>query len=321
MEMIHKIRGKFRSIFKIKSTRPTRIVIELTNRCNLNCPYCLVGMQDEKKSVAHSDLDRSLGMMDMSLVKKIIKDAKAFGIEEVMLTFQGEPLLHKQFVDCIKLAKNAGLRTVVFTNGLLLNPELSRQIVRAGLNSVRFSVDGASQETYGLNRVGGQFQKAFDNMKDMARIAKEERKFFLKIVWQFIALSNNEHEIPKAQEMAKDIGVNFLVKTFAESIPELAPKNPKYRRNLQPKPCTDIYRMICVYWNGDVVPCCYDLVGKEKLGNVADNTITEIWESRRYLNFCKRVDEAVLHPENEPALCKSCLKWYLPSEVVERGVE
>jgi MoaA/NifB/PqqE/SkfB family radical SAM enzyme len=51
-------------------SRPTRIAIELSNRCNLNCPFCLVGMQKEQSSVAHDDLDRSFGTMEMLIIYK-----------------------------------------------------------------------------------------------------------------------------------------------------------------------------------------------------------------------------------------------------------
>ena len=310
---------KLEKFFRRKLKLRNRIVIELTNRCNLNCPYCLVGMQEEQKSVAHSDLKRSLGMMEMSLAEKVIKDAKELGISEVMLTFQGEPLLHKSFVDFIKLSKKKeyDLKTIVFTNGLLLNPVLSREIVRAGLYSIRFSIDGASEETYQLNRVGGQFGKAFQNMEDMARIKKEEESE-LRIEWQFLILANNEHEIDdegkklvneKLVNKINKIGVKFFPKRFAESIPELAPRNPKCRRALKQKPCTDIYEMLCVYWNGDVVPCCYDVSGKEIMGNVNNNTIKEIWNSPQYVQFRKRVKQAVRYPKQEPQLCKTCLRW------------
>ena len=63
--------------------------------------------------------------------------------------------------------------------------------------------------------------------------------------------------------MAKEIGIIFEVKSFAESVPELAPRNLNYRRKLKDLPCTDIYNQTLVYWNGDVVPCCYDLEGKK----------------------------------------------------------
>ena len=142
---------------------PPRIVIELTNRCNLNCPYCLVGQQNNQGSVDHNSLNRPMGKMDINLGEKIIKEAKDFGIKEVMLTFQGEPLVHNHFVDFIKLTKKYNLRAVVFTNGLLLNKDLTRNIICSGLDSIRFSVDGATETTYQANRVGGTFEKVYQN--------------------------------------------------------------------------------------------------------------------------------------------------------------
>lgn len=294
-------------------SKPTRIAIELTNRCNLNCPFCLVGIQSRQSSVAHDAMTRSFGTMEMSLAEKIIRDSKAFGIKDAMLTFQGEPILHKHFVDVIRASKKYGLKAHVFTNGLLLNSDISRRIVREGLNSMRFSVDGISEDTYQLNRVGGCFQKVYQNMVEMVRIAREENSK-IELMWQFIALSNNEHEIKDAKKIAKQIGIKIYIKTFAESVPELAPSNPKYRRRLQVKPCTDIYQAVYVYWNGEVVPCCYDVEGKEIMGNIADNTLEEIWNSEKYISFREKVDGAALHPEKESYLCRNCQRWILPGK-------
>ena len=60
----------------IPSTIPIRMCIELTNRCNLNCPFCLVGQQNLKEIPAHDELDRDLGGMDIDLCQKIIVDAR-----------------------------------------------------------------------------------------------------------------------------------------------------------------------------------------------------------------------------------------------------
>lgn len=288
--------------------KPRFLTIEPTNRCNLNCPFCLVGQQNELASTDHDELPRDWGSMDLPLVEKITREAKAFGIDKIQLFFQGEPFMHKQFVEFIRISKRNGLYTQVFTNGLLLTPELSRQVVRAGLDVLRFSVDGTTQDVYEKNRVGGRFDLVYKNMADIVRIAKEE-KSPIRLRWQFIAMRNNEHQIEEAAGKAKEIGIPFLVKTYAESVPGMAPQNPKYRRKILPKPCTDIYENFMVYWNGDVVPCCYDLAGKEIMGNLRTQTLDQVWNSERYRNFRSRVDQAAEFPDQEPEICKSCLKW------------
>ena len=302
----------------IPSAIPIRMCIELTNRCNLNCPFCLVGQQNSKESTAHDELDRDMGGMDVSLCKKIIIDAKKFGIKEINLTFQGEPLMYKRkwFIELVKLCRQEGLKSIVYTNGLLLDPLYSREIIKAGMEEIRFSVDGITQEVYELNRVGGKFETVWRNMKDMVNIAKEENSN-VKLIWQFIALRNSEHQIEKAREMANEIGIIFEVKTFAESVPELAPKNINYRRKLKLLPCTDIYNQVMVYWNGDVVPCCYDLEGDEIMGNLNNSTMEEIWNGETYKHFRKRLKDSVFSLKMQPNFCKGCLKYSAPKELQE----
>ena len=151
-------------------------------------------------------------------------------------------------------------------------------------------------------------------MKDIVEISKEENSN-IKLIWQFIALRNNENQIAKARAMANEIGIHFELKTFAESVPDSAPKNIKYRRELKPLPCTDIYAQVLVYWNGDVVACCYDLEGDQVMGNLTSNSIKEIWNGEKYNNFRKRLKDSVFSPKLQPEFCKGCLKYLSPQEI------
>jgi len=291
-------------------TRPKMLSIEPTARCNLNCPFCLVGQQNSLESTEHDLLPRGMGDMEWGLFEKIVIDAVEFGIETLQLHFQGEPLLYKRFPEMVKVAKKAGLRAQAFTNGLPLTKDKADKIILAGLDHLRFSVDGATQKTYELNRVGGEFEKVYRNMRMMVERSKKHNSN-IDLMWQFIALSNNEHEIEKAKEMAKAIDIPFFVKTFAESIPGLAPKNPELRRELHIKPCTDIYRSTFVFYTGEVVVCCYDLEGKYVVGDLRKQTLKEVWNSHEYKTIRSRINNAEKNSDAEPEICKNCLKWTL----------
>ncbi len=290
--------------------KPTQVILETTNYCNLNCPYCMVGMQNELiekyGSAAHNLMTRPSGFMTEETFNIIQKKLKRFGIRKVYLHFQGEPLLNKQTPQFAMALKKGGFEVGVFTNGQAFNDNNIEELAKAEIDLIRFSVDGASEETYQQNRVGGKFVKVYENMK---KVALAHQGKMTRIEWQYLVLKNNENEIEAAKKMADEIGINFFIKGYRESIPQLAPENPDYRSKYQKKPCKDIYHQIGIYWNGDAVPCCYDVDGKEIMGNLHKESLEDIWNSEKYINFRKRVDNFKRSPQGEPPICKNCLRW------------
>ena len=290
--------------------KPTQVILEPTNKCNLNCPYCMVGMQNEllsgRGSVSHSFMTRPQGIMSQEIFDKILHNLKNFGIQKVYLHFQGEPFLNPSTPKFAKILKKNRFELGIFTNGMVFNDDAIEEIASTEVDLIRFSVDGASKETYEKNRLGGDFDRVYENMRKIA-VAHRSKK--TRIEWQFLALSNNEFEIEKAEKMAKNIGVHFFVKGFRETDPKLRPVNEKYRSKFLTKPCKDIYHQIGIYWNADVVPCCYDVDGKEVMGNLLENSLQEIWNNERYRELRRKVNDAVINPLDEPYICKTCLRW------------
>ena len=270
----------------------------------------MVGMQNElvskHGSASHSLMNRPQGVMSEEVFYVVLDNLKEFGVRKAYLHFQGEPFLNPLTPKFAKILKQNKFEVGIFTNGMAFNDNSIREIAEARIDLIRFSVDGALPETYKKNRVGGDFNKVFESMQ---RIASAHRGKSTRIEWQFLALRNNEHEIEKARELAKEIGVHFFVKRFRETDPELAPKNPNHRSQFIKKPCTDIHVQLGIYWNGDVVPCCYDTDAFEVMGNLRENSLADIWNSPKYRDFRTRVDNALIKPEEEPSLCKSCLRW------------
>jgi len=92
------------------------------------------------------------------------------------LTFQGEPLLHKELLILSALGHEAGLKTILFNECVgFLKADLARPLVRAGINAIRLSGDGASQETYGQTGWGGSLPQFYENASSAARIVRERR--------------------------------------------------------------------------------------------------------------------------------------------------
>jgi len=270
----------------------------------------MVGIQNELTdkygTAAHSLMTRPFGFMSSETFNNIHKELKRFGIKKVYLHFQGEPFLNKLTPQFARILKKDNFEVGIFTNGQAFNEENIAELAAADIDLIRFSVDGASEETYQQNRVGGVFSKVYENMKKVAR-AHEGKK--ARIEWQFLPLRNNEHEVEIAAKMAEEIGVHFFTKGYRESVPELAPQNPDYRATYHKKPCKDIYHQIGIYWNGDVVPCCYDVDGSMIMGNLCEDNLLSIWNSEKYKVFRDSVNNFLKVSEDEPQICKNCLRW------------
>lgn len=270
----------------------------------------MVGMQNElvrKTGTASHDLmTRLQGMMSKEVFEAVVKNLADFGIKKVYLHFQGEPFLNPLTISFAQMLKQKRFEVGIFTNGLVLSDALIKQLADCEIDLIRFSVDGASQETYGKNRVGGDFKRVYEIMRKTVSVHQGKPT---RIEWQFLALKNNEHEIEKATAMAREIGIHFFVKGFRETDPALRPVNPKYQSVYLKKPCKDIYHQIGIYWNGDVVPCCYDTDGKEIMGNITRTALRDIWNDQRYKDFRSKVDRAARVPEGDPGICKTCLRW------------
>ena len=109
---------------KIVSDYPLLVDLELASICNLKCPMCYT-ISDEFKKLVNTK------RMEFELFKKVI-DEIAFKVPSIRLSFRGEATLNKHFVDCIKYAKENGIKEVsTLTHGFKLTlPFLNRLLKR-----------------------------------------------------------------------------------------------------------------------------------------------------------------------------------------------
>lgn len=129
-----------------------RIVIELTNICNLHCSYCL--RDDEALYQTRARF------FPIELLRQILRDAReAAGVSHVSFT-GGEPTLHPRFGEILETVGAEGMRAGFVTNGWHFDrvwPALDAN--RKAVNVVSFSIDGATRETHDGWRGAGSFDR------------------------------------------------------------------------------------------------------------------------------------------------------------------
>jgi len=139
--------------------QPSFIFVDITNRCNLNCPICINNTP-------------SMGFVfepPMEYFEKMFEQLSLYDPPPAVQLFGGEPTMRDDLFDIIELSRSHGLPTRVVTNGLkLADEDYCRRLVRSGA-TILIAYDGSNPETYrrlrGNEASLGLKQKALDNVR------------------------------------------------------------------------------------------------------------------------------------------------------------
>jgi len=288
---------------------PISISFEPTTSCNLRCPECPSGLRS---------FTRPTGMLEAELFKNTI-DQLSKTLTYLIFYFQGEPYLHKEFIDLVKYASQKGIYTATSTNAHYLNDENARKTVESGLDRLIISLDGTTQETYEQYRVGGKIDKVLEGAKNIVKWKKKLKSQKPYVVFQFLVVKPNEHQIEDVKQLAKDIGVDDVgLKTAQindyQHGTELIPTIDYYSRyknngngtysikNKLLDHCWKMWHSCVITWDGLVVPCCFDKDAEYVMGDLKTQTFEQIWNGDKYLNFRK----SLLKGRSEIEMCKNC---------------
>ena len=179
--------------FKLKLPFPLHVDYEFSFTCNLRCAMCVMSLPPERR--------RPWGDPTKSLNRRQVFDLIDHGAEhgQAAAGLNGicEPLLFPYVPEVIAHARKRGLLDVMFnTNGLLLDRELSKDLIEAGLTRIMFSLDAMTEETYRRIRRGGDFRKVLENVFEFMALRNERGSRLPLIRVSFCVTSLNEHELP-----------------------------------------------------------------------------------------------------------------------------
>lgn len=202
---------------EIVSGFPYVLKIESTNICNLECPFCL----DRDRSTFKGEGMRGFGRMKSEFFKSIIDQLKPYAFN-VNLYGSGEPLLFPEAYEMFRYAADNDIGVRVSSNLSMreFTDEAAEKVVSSGIEHLIISCHGASQETYEKYMVGGNFERVIANMRKLVAARKKLGKKTPFMDWQFLLFSHNQHEVKKAQQMADDIGIDFLRFIYPNIPPE-----------------------------------------------------------------------------------------------------
>ncbi|MFH0866901.1 MAG: radical SAM/SPASM domain-containing protein, partial [Bacteroidota bacterium] len=237
----------------------------------------------------------------------------------LMIYFQGEPYMNKNFFDLVKISVSKKIYTATSTNGHFLDKENAHKTVLSGLDRLIISLDGTDQVTYSSYRKNGNFESVIGGIKNVVERKKKLKSKKPYIILQFLVLKTNEDKIDEIRQLAKDLGVDELQFKTAQFYEfkngnTLMPENAKYSRykkNPEGKyllkkkiinRCLRMWQSLVITWDGKVVPCCFDKDAEYILGDLNKNAFPEIWKGNAYKEFRKKL----LHHRKDIPICCNC---------------
>jgi radical SAM protein with 4Fe4S-binding SPASM domain len=288
---------------------PMSIAIEPTTSCNLRCPECPSGLRS---------FTRPTGMLSDVLFRNVI-DQLAPTLNYLTFYFQGEPYLHPHFLDLVKYATEKNIYTATSTNAHFLNDEVAKSTIESSLDRLIISIDGTTQDTYESYRRGGSLEKVKEGTQRILYWKKKMKSKTPHVVFQFLVVNPNEHEIPDVYKLAASIGVDQVVLKTAQIYDfrngsGLIPKQEKYSRyqknadglytlkNKLENNCWKMWHSCVITWDGKVVPCCFDNDAQRVMGDLMKNSFSEIWNGSAYRKF----RDTLLRARTDIEICKNC---------------
>jgi MoaA/NifB/PqqE/SkfB family radical SAM enzyme len=179
-----------------------RVYVEPTTRCNLKCRTCMRNVWEEQ-----------VGDMDERIFGRILTSIEALSCPPVVFFGGfGDPLIHPGIVAMVERVKRLGSSAEAITNGLLLDEKRSEDLIKAGLDALWVSIDGASPECYGDVRSEGSLSDVVENLKTLRDLKTREGSRTPQVGISFVAMRRNAAEFPEILRLGYLVGARkFLV--------------------------------------------------------------------------------------------------------------
>ncbi len=297
--------------------KPFTLLIEPSNYCNFNCIQCFQSLKNENY------LTKNRGLIDMDMYKDIISQFKKWEgnkLKVLKLSLYGEPLVHPNFGEMLKIAKDADIaeRIETTTNASLLSEELCEKMVEYEIDYIRVSIYGGNQKRYEevTKCKNANIDEIWNNLNRINELKKKQgkEKPFVSVKMLDTYSEENEEFLERFSPVASEVYIDkphnwvaseeksFIGSLYKEEQKEALRQDMEktYKKRIA---CPMAFTTLAIRSNGEVSPCCVDWSGGTNLENIKDKPIREIWNGDRMYEFRKMQLE---DKRNANPSCRNC---------------
>ena len=264
---------------------PYVVFVDPCGACNLSCAFCPCNTADFMNAERHK-------MMDSKLFNKIVDDLMQFEepVKVINLYGFGEPLLNRNIAEMVRVLKEKKVcREIrITTNGLLLTEQLSRELVEAGVDMMRFSIEALNEEDYrNICKVDMNYQELVDQIAYLYQISRgTDTKVSVKTL--NVALKDDA-DANRFYDIYEAISDYTYIQDTTQAWSEFeayVPEGNYEAGNIgdmmdKDKICSFPLTTMTIHSNGNVCVCPQGWKFATKYGEVQNAGLLELWNSQK----------------------------------------
>lgn len=291
---------------------PRSAKIEITGRCNYRCSFC-----------ALQSRDGAPGDMDMNLFRRITREMRDAGVEEIGVFYLGESFTRKEaLADAIRYLKaDLGMPYVFLTtNGSLADPQTTHLLMNAGLDSLKWSINAATPEQF-RDVMGVKpelFDRALENLKSTRQVRDSHnypcRLYASSILYdgeQQLLMEKllRERVLPYVDEHywlpLYSMGSVATAREAELGYRPIAGNQGRIGALREPLPCWACFTEAHVTSDGMLSACCFDADGRFAMGDLNNQSFMEAWHSQSF----QTLRQAHLAKDVSGTVCEKCIAY------------
>ena len=266
-----------------------KIYIEITNNCNLNCSFC-------------SKVEKTRRNMTKEEFAHILEAIKDF-TNNIYLHVKGEPLLHKELFEFLRIAEKNNINVNITTNGVLFPSKVEEIANCKSLKKINFSL-------HSENDIDNYEEKIFENV--------EKLPSDVIVIYRLWTLKNGAFDEKSTKTVEKiikhyNLSTETVDKIKTENNIKISSRIYVDKENEFTWPeeseeiskdgfCMALKTQLAILVDGTVVPCCLDCNGKIPLGNIYEESFDTIINSKKYIELKKSFQDR----KPKAKLCQKC---------------
>lgn len=278
---------------------PKNMMVELSNACNHACLFC-----------TSPNMTRKIARIDKGLLSRIMREAREGGVEEIGFYTTGEPFVHKDLEAFVREASRLDYRYIyISTNGAMATPERAAKVIDAGLNSIKFSINAGSRETYKLVHGYDDWDKVMHNLAFISQYRRSLGRP-LKLFISFIITRHTAHEVEQFRAKVGHLVDDILFVPVHNQSGQMNEVQADLTTTETPaihkgeRVCPMPFNRLHVTCEGLLTICCVDYQNYLAVADLRKTSLAEAWGNTIFRDIRRRHLDGCI----EGTLCGNCWK-------------